>query len=71
MVVSFLRESSTQHPASRQDILDPFSATDSSSILLSLITFMIQLIVGVPRVTRTLNAKVVESGMTRATWSLL
>ena len=71
MVVSFLRESSTQCPVRRWDILDPFSETDSSSISLSLITFMIQLIVHVPRVTRTLDPKAVESGMTRATWSLL
>ena len=65
--MSFLRESSTGCPASRQDILDPFSETDSSSISLSLIMFMIQLMVGVPRVTGTLDPKAVESGMTRGT----
>ena len=39
----------------------------SSSISLHLIKFMIQLMVGVPRVTDTWDPKLVESGMTRAT----
>ena len=51
------------------NVLNPFTETDISSISLSFITFMIQLVVGVPRVTRTLDQKVVESGMARATWS--
>ena len=63
----FLRESSTQCPANRQDILDPLSETDSISISLSLMTFMIQLMVGASRVTSTLGPKAVKSGMTRAT----
>ena len=70
-VVSFLRESSAQHPASRWDILNPFSETDNSSMSLYLITFMIQLIVGVSRVTGTLDPKAVKCGMIRATWSSL
>ena len=66
-VVLLLRESSAQHPAKRQDILDPFSETDNSSILLSLMTFTIQLMVGVPRMTGTLDLKGVKSGMRRNT----
>ena len=53
------------------DILSPFSEADNSSISLSLITFTIQLMVSVPRVTGTLDPKTVESGMIRATWSSL
>ena len=60
-------ESSAQQLANKQDILDPFKEVDNSSISLSLITFMIQLMVGVPRVTATWDPKLVESGMTRAT----
>ena len=71
LVALLLRESFTWCPANRWDILDPFSETDNSSILLSLMTFMIQLMVGVPRMTGTLDPKVAKSGMTRATWSLL
>ena len=51
-------------------ILDQFKETDNSLILLSLITLMMQLMVGVPRVTGTWDPKLVESAMTRATWSL-
>ena len=43
-----------------RDILDPFSKRDNSSISLSLMMFMIQLMVGVPRVTGTLDPKAVE-----------
>ena len=67
IVVSFLRERSAQCPANRQDILDPFSETDNSSISLSLMMFTIQLMVGVPRVTGTLDPKAVKSGITRTT----
>ena len=66
-IVLFLRESSTQCPAKRWGILDPLSETDSSSISLSLMTFMIQLMVGVSRVTSTLDPKAVKSGTTSAT----
>ena len=66
-VVFFLRNSSTQCPANSWDILNPFCETDSLSISLSLMMFIIQLMVGVPRVTRTLDAKAVKSGMTKAT----
>ena len=71
MVVSFLRESSAQHPANRWDILNPFSETDNSSISLSLMMLMIQLMVGVPRVMGTLDPKAVKSVMTRPTCSSL
>ena len=62
-------ESSAGWYANKLDILNPFKEADSSSILLSLITFMIQLMVCVPRVTGTQDPNLVESGMTRATWS--
>ena len=55
-----------QH-ANNWAILDPFKETINSSISLSLITLMIQLMVGVPRVTGTQDPKPVESSMTRAT----
>ena len=67
MVMSFLRESSAQHPVNRWDILNPLSETDNSFISLSLMMFTIWLMVGVPRLTRTLDSKGDESGMTRAT----
>ena len=67
VTVVFLRESSVQCPANRQDILDPLSKTYCSSISLSLMMFMIRLMVGVPRVTNTFDPKAVKSGMTRAT----
>ena len=66
-IVSFLMEGSAQCPANRQDVLNPFSETDNSSISLSLMMFTIWLMVGVPRVTRTLYPKMVESETTRAT----
>ena len=50
-------------------IRDPFRETDNSSISLSLIMLMIQLMIGVPRVTGTWAPKMVESSTTRATWS--
>ena len=66
-IVLSMRESSPQHHANRQDILNPLSETDSSSISPSFMMFMIQLMVGVPSVTGTLYPKVVKSGMTRTT----
>ena len=45
--------------ANKQDTLDPFKEADNSSISLSLISFMIQLLVGVPRVTGTCDPKAV------------
>ena len=53
VVALLLRESSTECPANRWDILNPFSETENSSISLSLMMFMIWLMVGVPRVTGT------------------
>ena len=66
-VTSLLMESSAQWHGNNWDILNPFKEAANSSILLSLIILMIQLMVGVPRVTGTQAPKVVESGMTRAT----
>ena len=66
-VISLLRESSAQWDTNRWDILNPFKEADNSSILLSLITFMIQLMVGVPRVTNTQDPKLPETGIARAT----
>ena len=65
--ISLLIESSAQGHANKQDTLNLFKEADNSSISLSLITFMIQLMAGVPRVTGTHDPKAVESGMTRAT----
>ena len=62
-------ESSAQWQTNKWDILDPHKEADNSSILLSLIMFMIQLMVGVLKVTSTQDPKLVESGMTRATGS--
>ena len=66
---SLLMESYVWWNANKQYILDPFKETDNSSILLSLITLMIWLMVGVPRVTGTWDPMAVESDMTRAIWS--
>ena len=62
-------ESSAWRHANKWDILNPFKEANNSSIFLSLIMFMIQWIVSVPRVTGTWDPKAVESGMTGATWS--
>ena len=67
VAASLLMESYAQWHANKQDIPDPFKEADNSSILLPLITLMIQLMVGVPRVTSNWDLRVVESGMTRAT----
>ena len=56
---SLLMKSSTQWHANNWDILNPFKETDNSSILLSLITLMICLMVGVPRVTGTWDPQMV------------
>ena len=64
--VSLLTESSAHWHANKWDIPDPFKEASNSSISLSLIMFMIQLMVSVPRVTGIQNPKRVESGMTRA-----
>ena len=69
-VTSLLMESSAWWHTNKWDILNPFKEADNSSISLSLITLMIWLMVGVPRVTGTWDPNVVESGMTRATWTL-
>ena len=50
-------------------ILNQFRKTNNSSISLSLITLMIQLMLGVPRVTGTWDPKPVESSKTRTNWS--
>ena len=65
--ISLLTESSAQWHANKQDTLNAFKEANNSSISLSLITFMIQLMVGVPRVTSLHDPKAVESGTTRAT----
>ena len=69
-VASLLTESSAQWQANSCAILNPFKEADNSCISLSLITLMILLMVGVPSITGTQDPKVVESGSTRATWSL-
>ena len=63
---SLLMEGSAQQHASKQEILDPFKEADNSSILLSLIMLLIQLMD-----PSTWDPKAVESGMTSATQSLL
>ena len=63
-VSSLSTEGSAQQDANKWDILDLFSETDNSSILLSLIRCMIQLMVSVPSVTGTLDPKSVGSGIT-------
>ena len=45
----------------------PIQGADNSSISFSLIMLIIELMVGVPKVTGTQDPKLVESGMTRAT----
>ena len=64
-------ESPTHQHGNNLAILNPLKETDNKSISLSLITLMIQLMVGVPRVTSTWDPKTVESDTTRATWPLL
>ena len=64
-----LNQSSACWQANNGAILDPFRETNSSLISLSLITLMMQLMVGVSKVTGTWDLNQVESGMTRATWS--
>ena len=58
-------ESSAWQDGNKWDILDPFKEANNSSISLSLIMFMIQLMVSVFRVTSTQDPKAVESGMTK------
>ena len=65
--ISLLTQSSVQWHANNWDTLDPFKEADNSSTSLSLIMFISQLMVSVPRVTGTHDPKAVESGMTRAT----
>ena len=62
-------DSSAQWHTNKWDILNLCKETNNSSISLSLIMFMIQLMVSVPRMTGTQDLKSVQSGMTRATWS--
>ena len=70
VAVSLLMESSAWWQANKWNILNPFSEMASSSIYLSLITFMIWLIVSVPKMTSSQEPKLVRFGMTRVTWSL-
>ena len=67
VVVSFQIESPAQQQANNWTILDPFRETNGQLISLSLIMLMIQLMVGVPRVTSTQSLNPVESGTTMAT----
>ena len=69
--VSLWIESPAHQQAHYWAILDPFRETNNLSISLSMITLMIWLMVGVPRVTGTQDPKPVDSSMTRTTWSLL
>ena len=62
MVASPLIKCSAHLPANNWANLDPFKEADRSLISLSLITLMIQLMVGVPRVTGTWDPKTAESG---------
>ena len=62
-----LMECSAQWHVNEWDILNPLKEAKNSSISHSLITLMIQLMVGVHRVASTQDPKAVESGMTRAT----
>ena len=66
-VALLLTESSAQWHAKKWEILNPLKKANNSSVLLSLITLMIWLMVGVPRVTGTQDPKAVKSGMTRVT----
>ena len=70
VAVFFWIESPAYQQANNQAILNPFKETDNSSIKLSLMMLLIQLMVGVPTVTGIWDPKPVESGTTRATWAL-
>ena len=70
VAASPLIKSSAHWHANNWPILNPFREADNSLISLSLITMMIWLMVGVPRVTSTRDPKW-QSGTTRATWSWL
>ena len=69
IIASPLIKSSARQHASNWAILNPFREADNSSISLSLITLMIQLMVAVPRVAGAWDPIMVESGTTKVTWS--
>ena len=71
VAVSLSVESPAHQHANNWAIHDPFKETDNTLISLALITLIIHLMMGVPRLTSTQDPETVESDMTRATWSLL